>query len=207
MIEKTNCLTFCCHGFQDGRACPVCKGVPQFSDNAATVTRTCESLVGEKGQMNREASAYAKYVGLDAKPEPSLQLLVIDIIGTCLVIAERGGIPKSVFRLPGSFLSDFRYYVDDPFDVVKTAIDGEKPHTRLEKNQTEAEYRYKISWRSDTDYENWTTISDGEYDALSELAGKPLPIYEGGVWKKLLASDSKVGIDIGECVSIWRFTR
>jgi len=31
-------MTFCRHGFQDGMKCPICKGVPQFSDNSATVT-------------------------------------------------------------------------------------------------------------------------------------------------------------------------
>ena len=201
MIEKTNCLTFCCHGFQDGRACPVCKGVPQFSDNAATVTRTCESLVGEKGQMNREASAYAKYVGLDAKPEPSLQLLVIDIIGTCLVIAERGGIPKSVFRLPGSFLSDFRYYVDDPFDVVKTAIDGEKPYPRIEKI-TLTHYHY--FWMGEYE-KGGRSINGAEYDALSKLAGKPLPIYEGGKWEMLTGSAERLCNETG--ITIWRYTR
>ena len=198
MIEKTNCLTFCCHGFQDGRACPVCKGVPQFSDNAATVTRTCESLVGEKGQMNREASAYAKYVGLDAKPEPSLQLLVIDIIGTCLVIAERGGIPKSVFRLPGSFLSDFRYYVDDPFDVVKTAIDGEKPVPRIERGNGGG---YRLF---DCNDKFGHELCEDAFRVYQETVGKPLPIYSGGKWEDL---QPKTGLGWEMPVGIWRFTR
>jgi len=34
-MNKMQSMTFCKHAFQDGINCPVCKGVPQFSDKGA----------------------------------------------------------------------------------------------------------------------------------------------------------------------------
>ena len=206
MIEKTNCLTFCCHGFQDGRACPVCKGVPQFSDNAATVTRTCESLVGEKGQMNREASAYAKYVGLDAKPtavdEPELQLLVIDMGDCCVVRVEQGEIDLPPYLSSHTAHDDgVPVVVDVPFTELRSAIDGEKPVPRIE---SESGGGHELHFLGANDVPCTTYIGGNAQKALESLFGKPLPIYEGGKWEDL---HPKTGLGWEMPVGIWRFTR
>ena len=58
--------------------------------------------VGEKGWMNREASAYANYVGLDAPPESATYEQVAEVLGK-----------KATDSIPGVTL----------YDIQPTAVD------------------------------------------------------------------------------------
>lgn len=146
--------------------------------------------------------------------EPELQLLVIDLGDSCVVKVEKGVMPRTsnnIYKDLGFFGKQSIVHVT--FDRFREAID-QKPVPRIERNDPVG-YRF-ISGSQPADGGHiWLSQ---EYDALTKLAGKPLPVWEGGKWEQLIPftlSDMYSGwspltstqIDGGTGVAIWRFTQ
>lgn len=123
---------------------------------------------------------------------PSLSLLIIDLGNCCVVKVESGELPdalqgwcwlpfweseqaKKVLPTTGAITASF--------DQLKATLDGDKPLPRLERDK-KGDLRLHIfkQWQGDE-----LQIVSGDYDALSQLAGHPLPIYEPkeGKWEQL----------------------
>lgn len=136
---------------------------------------------------------------------PDLSLLILDLGDSCVIRVEKGLLPE--------FLRDRGYHHgagDEtfalywrPFDQLAAALDGEKPVPRIEKLPN---VNYRMCVGKHLHY-----LSPSEYDALSQLAGHPLPIYSGGKWTQLPSAAEK-GIHALKAqemlpIAIWRYTR
>ncbi len=164
--------------------CPEC-GHPKWDKDHFNCTY--ESLVGE------------------ASTPPELQLLVIDLGDSCVVKVEQGAVNIQEVQL-GPINTDSLYrrgitISELAFTQLRSAIDGEKPVPRIERhNSTGLSVHYTHRFDG-TNYEN---IGQDAYAALSELAGKPLPIWTDGTWEDLLP---KKGLGWELPLGIWRYTR
>ena len=186
-------------------------------------TRTYESLVGEQvaGLMVEKAvgaiPGITKPTGIEdgnTKPtavdEPELQLLILDMGDVCIVRVEQGDgkFPHKTLGIGTAWALNNTYLDKRPFTELRSAIDGEKPVPRIERRDNrESPWVYQLFDISGAD-KNYLTPA--EYTALSELAGKPLPIYEGGKWDELIALQSKD--EYGDWIdkrdfTAWRYTR
>jgi len=128
-----------------------------------------------------------------------LQLLVIDLGDECYVRVEKGSMPHTStdpFKDKGFYGKSS--VVKCSFDELRKAIDGEKPAIRLEDGYDEVGNFMLFTDKS------WLVISSQQYDALSQLAGHPLPIYEGGKWTDLMPKNG-VGWELP--INVWRYTR
>ena len=128
--------------------------------------------------------------------EPELSLLIIDLGNNqCVVKAERftPSLPSGDWWLGvGGEAHDAHSFqfkeagtvhlVDYPFADVRSAIDGEKPLPRLEQDNADNKGSYVLYEDSDTQ----EYLAKPTYDALSKLAGHPLPIWTGGTWTRLI---------------------
>lgn len=85
-----------------------------------------------------------------------------------------------------------------PFDVIKAALDGgEKPLPRVERVRGSEDAPYTLHF-APSDGVGWL-MTQGMYDALTELnGGKPLPIWSGGEWVKILDDPG---------LHIWHYSR
>lgn len=156
----------------------------------------------------------------DSKPDTSLSLLVIDLQTSCVVKVERGEydiytgheIAPAIYDpvREGQSVTDHR-----PFTELRNAIDGDKPVPRIEKNlPCNKPYTgiYQLI-TSEDDEAKMHTLYQHEIDALSELAGKPLPIYTPteGKWERIGRQVQGHGpvFDLSDDlpVKIWRYTR
>jgi len=125
-----------------------------------------------------------------------LQLLVIDLGDACVVKVEKGELDLPLFH---TFSQDKSVRLSGhTFDELRKAIDGEKPAIRLEDGYDEVGNFMLFTDKS------WLVISSQQYDALSKLAGHPLPIYEGGKWTDLMPKNG-VGWELP--INVWRYTR
>lgn len=145
-----------------------------------------------------------------AVDEPELQLLILDMGDVCIVRVEQGDgkFPHKTLGIGTAWALNNTYLDKRPFTELRSAIDGEKPVPRIERRDNrESPWVYQLFDISGAD-KNYLTPA--EYTALSELAGKPLPIYEGGKWEELIALQSKD--EYGDWIdkrdfTAWRYTR
>lgn len=193
-------------------------------------TRTYESLVGEKekdipclscehsmskhcerGCTECTCSEWEIYSPKSAKYEQArekdmateLQLLVIDMGNAVVVKVEKGEVALKIGN--GLWLCNTEpakatqvFYRD--FQTVREAIDGAKPVPRIERCDT-TEQSYAIT---NVDGDGVGILYQTAYDALSKLAGKPLPIWTGGTWEDLLPLPD-IGIGWELPIGVWRY--
>jgi len=144
---------------------------------------------------------------------PELQLLVIDLGDACVVKVEKGG-QVVINSLPLPSVAIYQEHepkvVTTTFDEVRKAIDGVKPVPRIELD-AEGAYRFYPYAGSNLPSFIFNAV---DIDALCQLAGKPLPIHEGGKWEQLvpfslqiLDISTSTPLDGGSGVKIWRYTR
>jgi len=146
------------------------------------------------------------------KPELSLSLLIVDFGESCVLRIENSVYPD-VQRLLKGFNVKWPRRTVDPFVVehsladIRSAIDaleGEKPVPRIERDDDGG---CRIIMPDD----NLATgtlsyfLKPQGFDALSELAGKPLPIYKAGEWMQLQAGVGAFQTDLP--FTAWRYTR
>ena len=132
-----------------------------------------------------------------------LQLLVIDLGDACVVKVEKGG-QVVINSLPLPSVAIYQEHepkvVTTTFDELRKAIDGVKPVPRIERELMANTYeRYYVHF-----YDTQYPLPLNAYDALSQLVGKPLPIYEGGKWTDLMPKNG-VGWELP--INVWRYTR
>lgn len=132
-------------------------------------------------------------------PPDTLSLLVLDMGDCCVVKVESGqfdyptGWPRYL-QMRGSII------VDWTFGQLRAALDGEKPVPRIEdKNGFHNEYTIVSEHGTNR-------ITRTAYNALSQLAGHPLPIWEGnGKWTNLI-DDCSCNFQLVP-FGIWRYSR
>lgn len=131
----------------------------------------------------------------DRSSKSELQLLVIDLGDSCVVKVEKGEWQRDgICQYQGSVT------ITLPLNRLRDELDGERPVPRIERSGTTEESYEIINVHGD----GAGVIYSTAYDALSELAGKPLPIYEGGAWEDL---QPKTGIGWEMPVGIYRYTK
>jgi ribosomal protein S27AE len=132
-------------------------------------------------------------VGVD---EPELQFIVIDLQTHCVVKVEKGTL-LFLGTLPNV---EWQRYdnvclYDCTFTELRSAISGEKPVPRIEVCGDGY-------WMFDGTQPGYA-IAATTFNALSELAGSPLPIFEAGTWTELTGDDTdRMGLP-----RIWRYRR
>jgi len=132
------------------------------------------------------------------KPDTSLSLLVIDLGHSVLMSHESGR--EFRFEMPSGreFVFDEtcdQYLTRDfSFDQLRDAIDSQdKPVPRIERSWLGGYVRYTIFFH-DTSF----PLPNNPYEALSQLVGHDLPIWDGGgKWELVSAVE----------VDVWRYTR
>lgn len=135
---------------------------------------------------------------------PSLQLLVIDMGDTTVVKVEKGSIGHpSVSGTAFSMLTDGLKVgenlnkpriIHKPFADLQAALD-DAPVPRIEKRDNrESPWLYQLFEQSGAK-DNYLTSA--EYNALSQLAGHPLPIWSGGTWERIETNE----------IFVWRYQR
>lgn len=176
-----------------------------YGANSLPCTRTYESPVGEKGDKYDPIAGLPSEVMIcfEDKPEPSLSLLIIDLGDNVIIKTERGELDVKLggvtyqCRTTGLQMTSMHSFAD-----VRAAIDGEKPVPRIERNDPVG---YRFIHQDNLPLDAGHIWLSQEYNALSELAGKPLPIWEGGKWTVIvngyLAGVWKLP------VNIYRYTR
>jgi len=151
----------------------------------------------------------AEAIERESKQEPTLQLLVIDLGDSCVVRMEKGTLdvldPSDMHQMDGGV-----YAINMPFPQLRSAIDGEKPVPRIETELNQSGYTDYILRYKDGDTICVQFLTQSQFTTLSELAGKPLPIYECGKWDELIALQSKD--EYGDWIdkrdfTAWRYTR
>lgn len=118
------------------------------------------------------------------RPDTSLSLLIIDMGDSCVVKVEKG--EQFIFdTLPMPSIVAHQAHgpvvLNVPFAAVREAVDGERPVPRIERKTADGLALHYCNGRED----NYRNIGQHEIDALCEIAGHPLPIYEGGTWEQL----------------------
>lgn len=134
------------------------------------------------------------------KPDTSLQLLVIDLGDSCVVKVEKG--EQFIFNtlpIPSVVVHQVHgpVILNVPFATVREAIDS-KPVPRIERDDDH--YCFYAADRT------FIGLNQQFFDALCEIAGHPPPIWTGGVWEQVAASEQDGGWT-GSPVGIWRYTR
>lgn len=132
-----------------------------------------------------------------------LQLLVIDLGDSCVVKVEKGD------EITANFGTDWWFRVTDAdivrhtFADIRAAIDALEEKPPVPRIAVNGDVGYWL-FREDGDGIGWP-ICKSQYDILSQLAGKPLPIWtpKKGEWEPL--TESPVFDDL-PC-EIWRYTR
>jgi hypothetical protein len=144
--------------------------------------------------------------------QSELQLLVIDLGSSCLIQLEQD--PKGIsLMLPTLYDAPKEQtilfemtnpvLVRVPFETIRAAIDamaGEKGEPRIERSP---DGTYYTLFRKETiDH-----LDQGAFNALSELAGKPLPVWDPkkGEWRQIQAGMGAFQTDLP--VAIWRYTK
>lgn len=145
-----------------------------------------------------ERNIHRKYCP-PAKPE--LSLFVIDWGDSCVVKVENGEDPMLQFENLLYQGAGRPHCYPRTFEQVRAAIDrleGEPVFPYIEYHDKEY-----FLWHS---REVFVQMLAKTYDALAELAGKPLPVYKKrkGKWERLHPQPDGFSADLP--VSIWRYT-
>jgi hypothetical protein len=129
---------------------------------------------------------------------------------SCVVKVEKGAVGIKIGD--GIWVCDSDDYViqviHKPFPELRAAID-EKPVPRIELAGVKSFGRFLLE-RGDA-YAA-TSVDQADYDALSELAGHPLPIWTGaGTWKELVRAGGSIDamgyVEKLDIIAVWRYTR
>jgi hypothetical protein len=185
--------------------CPDCKRPIDWhykhalarADNPCT--RTYESLVGE-GYIKASENLYQVFNGQETQMETELQLLVIDLWNNhCVAKAEKGRLNVSVKGADITLDENASLHFDIPLSVLREAID-QKPVPRIEYR----DFDYHLIWDESEVYGDKVIGGTGAFDALSEIVGKPLPIWKGGEWTQISVESNG---QVGESIGIWRYKR
>ncbi len=155
-------------------------------------------------------------------PELSLSLLVVDAGECCFLRVEQGRLDTKI--LPNEIGGLGYRILPAPFAAVRSAIDAsaEPPVPRIEKIEGYFEEdpdveMYDVFFNPER-YSGHDVIGKAFFDTFCQLAGKPLPIWEGGEWKQLVPfylNDMYQGgsvtnaswIDGGSGIAVWRYTK
>ena len=137
--------------------------------------------------------------------ENELQLLVIDLGDYCVVKVEKGEIAFKIGEILWLLYESQAKLMYKDFNAIREAIE-QKPVPRIER----AESRYVdgalIIQSGGGEFQHY--LSPEVFDALSQLVGKPLPVWEGGKWTRLPKTSEYISDPLdGTGVTIWRFTR
>lgn len=133
--------------------------------------------------------------------ENELQLLVIDAGECCFLKVEKGRFETMLFDDDIGGLG-FRI-ISHPFTKLREALE-QKPVPRIEVDGGRMNY-----YRVVTDHVlESPLICPDTYKALSQLAGKPLPVWEGGKWTRLPKTSEYISDPLDDTgVKIWRYKR
>ena len=135
--------------------------------------------------------------------ENELQLLVIDLGDYCVVKVEKGEIAFKIGEILWLLYESQAKLMYKDFNAIREAIE-QKPVPRIEVDRNSMNY-YRVV--TDHVLESPLICLD-TYKALSQLAGKPLPVWEGGEWERLPKTSEYIDDPLkGTGVAIWRFTR
>jgi hypothetical protein len=152
-------------------------------------------------QWNRERSQ---------ESDVELQLLFVVMGENCTVVKVEHKRDEDPQLVLGHFNYNLNHgevdLIEKPFAEIRAAVDE---LANKEKPPVPRLYRDDIG---DLRLQIWATpasddlrIAGGDYDALSKLAGRPLPIYKPrqGIWAQLYPQE----MTFGEAkIEIWRFT-
>lgn len=207
--------------------CALCNGPAVFEENGNSVIRVVHpnieptyrhigchlaydepliSCVNCGSTEHFAEDADCQRVDRSAEPQPELQLLVIDLGDSCVVKVEKGSVSHIAFA-GLQWQDNTTLFCNKPFSELRTAIEGDPPTPRIVKLESSSGYVLDVGPSESGACRDYERISRRGYEALSKLAGKALPVHDGGKWTKRLASDSKVGVDIGTGIAIWKFER
>ncbi len=134
------------------------------------------------------------------KSATSLSLLVVEMSDCIIVKIEQGDAPDYVTKY--SMKAEGVYVFDRSmtFERVKRGVEGEKPVPRIE--------RYDSGYYLFANGANWSVIDPDSLDALSQLAGAPLPVFDpdkqGGTWTQLVPDYT--GLDMTLTANIYAKT-
>ena len=133
--------------------------------------------------------------------ENELQLIIIDAGECCFLKVEKGRFETMLFDDDIGGLG-FRI-ISHPFTKLREALE-QKPVPRIEVDGNRMNY-YRVV--TDHVLESPLICLD-TYKALSQLAGKPLPVWEGGKWERLPKTSEYISDPLDDTgVKIWRYTR
>ncbi len=132
--------------------------------------------------------------------EPELQLLIIDMGDCCVVKVEQGRWDGGKLLCRGGRTDSVKVFYE-PFTVLREAIE-QKPVPRIEADLTD-DYRVFVS---ETEVQS-EPICRETYNALSQLAGKPLPVWSGGTWTEVVRAGNMVEGYPQTDFSVWRYER
>ena len=135
--------------------------------------------------------------------ENELQLLVIDLGDYCVVKVEKGEIAFKIGEILWLLYESQAKLMYKDFNAIREAIE-QKPVPRIEVDGNRMNY-YRVV--TDHVLESPLICLD-TYKALSQLAGKPLPVWEGGKWERLPKTSEYISDPLDDTgVKIWRYTR
>ena len=133
--------------------------------------------------------------------ENELQLLVIDAGECCFLKVEKGRFETMLFDDDIGGLG-FRI-ISHPFTKLREALE-QKPVPRIEVDGGRMNY-YRVVTNHVLES---PLICPDTYKALSQLAGKPLPVWKGGKWTGLPETSEYISDPLDDTgVKIWRYTR
>jgi len=138
--------------------------------------------------------------------ENKLQLLVIDFGDACVIRIENGQPRGFNIEVDGRWhtLTDGPTVILHPLAKLREAIDGEKPVPRIEATDNG---RYDLQFRTYMG-DSHKSFTPEAFNALSQLAGKPLPVWKGGKWTGLPETSEYISDPLDDTgVKIWRYTR
>ena len=168
----------------------------------------CPECGHPKWDKDHSDCTYESIAG-EASTPSELQLLVIDLGDCCVVKVEKGNFDWSYCIKGGCFRAEVgavRVH-DSSFPELRSAIDGEKPVPRIETELNQSGYTDYILRYKDGDTICVQFLTQSQFTTLSELAGKPLPIYECGKWERLDGKFNPMDA-YGELpVKVWRYRR
>lgn len=135
--------------------------------------------------------------------ENELQLLVIDLGDYCVVKVEKGEIAFKIGEILWLLYESQAKLMYKDFNAIREAIE-QKPVPRIEVDRNSMNY-----YRVVTDHVlESPLICPDTYKALSQLAGKPLPVWKGGKWERLPKTSEYISDPLDDTgVKIWRYTR
>jgi hypothetical protein len=135
--------------------------------------------------------------------ENELDVLVIDLGDYCVVKVEKGEIAFKIGEILWLLYESQAKLMYKDFNAIREAIE-QKPVPRIEVDRNSMNY-YRVVTNHVLES---PLICPDTYKALSQLAGKPLPVWEGGKWERLPKTSEYIGDPLdGTGVTIWRFTR